>query len=62
VKNPKHSPALQEWLAADERLFRAHQKIRATFLETEFGPEAEPEKKSSRPCINVTPPKQPPKK
>ncbi len=58
----KYSKALKDWVAADERLFAAEQQIRRTFLENEFGPEAVAEKKSSRPCINVTPPKQPPKK
>src|SRR5947209_1311000 len=62
VKNPKHSKALQQWLEADDRLFRAEQSIRATFLEWMFDSEPQSAPSTPRPCVNVTPPKQPPKK
>src|SRR4051812_43682646 len=60
VKNPKHSKALQQCLEADDRLFRAEQSIRATSLEWMFDSEPQSAPSTLRPCINVTPPKQPP--
>jgi hypothetical protein len=62
VKNRKHSKALQEWMAAEERLVAAERKISAAFLDSMFGPETEAGRPDQPPLINVTPPKQPPRK
>jgi hypothetical protein len=62
VKNRNHSKALKEWLAAEERLVAAERKISATFMDSMFGPDSEAARPAPRPCVNVTPPKQPPKK
>jgi hypothetical protein len=58
----KYGAALTRWVAAQKRIEAAEEKIRATFLERTFGPTAERGAPPSRPCVNVTPPKQPPKK
>ena len=62
VKNPKHSKSLQQWLDAENRLVAAEKKISGTFLDNMFGAAAGPKAKTSRPCVNVTPPKEPSKK
>lgn len=48
--------------AARKRTEAAEKRISDTFLEWFFRREAENDQPSSRPCINVTPPQQPPKK
>jgi hypothetical protein len=62
MKNRHRSKALKEWLAAEERLVAAEQKISRTFLDMMFGQGSTAPSTPSRPCVNVTPPKSPPKK
>jgi hypothetical protein len=62
VKNRNHSKALKEWLAAEERLLASEERIGAMFIDMMFGPDRNRNTRPSRPCVNVTPPKQPPKK
>jgi hypothetical protein len=58
----EYGSALKEWVAAQKRIEASEERIRQTFLDWYFGRDAKAESKSSRPCVNVTPPKQPPKK
>jgi hypothetical protein len=50
------------WGAARKRADAAEKQISETFLDSFFRREAKASERPSRPCINVTPPKQPPKK
>jgi hypothetical protein len=50
------------WGDARKRTEAAEKRISDTFLDWFFRREAENHEQSSRPCVNVTPPKQPPKK
>lgn len=50
------------WVAARKRTEAAEKQISETFLDWFFRREAEDHARPSRPCVNVTPPKQPPKK
>lgn len=60
-----YSEARRLWKEADRRLEASEREFSALFMNCMFGPNAElrpPQKSSPRPCVNVTPPKQPPKK
>lgn len=58
-----YSKAAKKWLAAEERLLASEQRLGALFLDMMFGPDqSRATTPPSRPCVNVTPPKQPPKK
>ncbi len=61
LKN-EYGEARKRWKEADKRLEASERRFSALFLSCVFGPEPKPPRTSSRPCVNVTPPKQPPKK
>lgn len=50
------------WRAARKRTDAAEKQISDTFLDWFFNRDTEANSRPSRPCVNVTPPKQPPKK
>lgn len=50
------------WLAARKRTEAAEKQISDTFLDWFFRQQGDANVAPSRPCINVTPPKPPPKK
>lgn len=57
-----YSKAAKKWLAAEERLLASEQRIGDLFLDMMFGADRNRHAAPSRPCVNVTPPKQRPKK
>ena len=57
-----YSKAAKKLVAAEDRLLASEERIGAMFIDMMFGPDRNRDTKSPRPCVNVTPPKQPPKK
>jgi hypothetical protein len=58
----EYSKAAKKWVAAEERLLASEERIGAIFIDMMFGPDRNRNTAPSRPCVNVTPPKQTPKK
>ena len=58
----EYSKAVKKWRAAEDRLLASEERIGAMFLDLMFGPDSQGQPAPSRPCVNVTPPKPPPKK
>ena len=58
---PKYSDSVKRWEQAQLRIEAAEKKISDAFLDSFFRRHSNGNP-PSRPCANVTPPKQPPKK
>lgn len=58
----EYRDALKRWVAARQRCDASEERIGHTFIGMMFGSHFQGQSAPSRPCVNVTPPKPPPKK